>query len=57
MSQHVGGEPLADCLFSTSHAREIEFVAGVREGFEQVERGNGVPAEEIRELIPSWIVK
>ena len=38
-------------------AREIEFVAGVREGFEQIERGEGVPAEKVREMIPSWIVK
>ena len=38
-------------------AREIEFVAGVREGFEQIERGEGVPAEKVRERIPSWVVK
>ena len=37
-------------------AREIEFVAGVREGFEQIERGEGVPAEQVREMVPSWIV-
>ena len=36
-------------------AREIEFVAGVREGFEQMELGEGVPAEEVRQMIPSWI--
>ena len=38
-------------------AREIEFVAGMREGFEQIERGEGVPAEKVRESIPSWVVK
>ena len=38
-------------------AKEIEFVAGVREGFEQLERGEGTPAEEVRKLIPSWIAK
>jgi predicted transcriptional regulator len=38
-------------------AREIEFVAGVREGFEQLERGEGVPAEQVREMIPSWIIR
>jgi len=38
-------------------AREIEFVAGVREGFEQIERGEGIPAEKVREMIPSWIVR
>jgi predicted transcriptional regulator len=38
-------------------AREIEFVAGVREGFEQIERGEGVPAEKVRERILSWVVR
>ncbi len=38
-------------------AREIEFVAGVCEGFDQLERGEGAPAEEVRELIPSWVVR
>jgi predicted transcriptional regulator len=38
-------------------AREIEFIAGVREGFEQMERGEGTPAEEVRRMIPAWIVK
>jgi hypothetical protein len=38
-------------------AREIEFVAGVREGFEQLEREEGVPAEKVRERVPSWIIK
>jgi len=38
-------------------AREIEFIAGVREGFEQLERGEGVPAEKVREMVASWTVK
>ena len=38
-------------------AREIEFVAGVREGFEQMELGEGVPADEVRQMIPSWIAR
>ena len=38
-------------------AREVEFVAGVREGFEQLERGEGVSAEEVKKMIPSWIAK
>jgi predicted transcriptional regulator len=38
-------------------AREVEFVAGVREGFEQLERDEGVPAEEVRKMIPSWTAK
>ena len=38
-------------------AREIEFISGVREGFEQRERGEGKSAEEVRKLIPSWVAK
>ena len=38
-------------------AREIEFIAGVREGFEQTDRGEGVPAEDVRQRIPPWLAK
>jgi len=38
-------------------ARELEFIAGVQEGFEQMERGEGVPADEVRKMVPSWITK
>jgi len=38
-------------------AREIEFVAGLREGFEQIESDHGIPPETVREMIPSWIVR
>ena len=38
-------------------ARDIEFIAGVREGFEQRERGEGIPAEEVKKMVPSWIAK
>ena len=38
-------------------AREIEFVAGVREGFEQMERGEGTPAQDVRNMVASWIVR
>jgi hypothetical protein len=36
-------------------AKEIEFVAGVREGFAQLDRGEGVPLEEVEIQLPSWI--
>ena len=35
-------------------AREIAFIAGVREGFAQLDRGEGSPLEEIETLIPKW---
>ena len=38
-------------------AKEIEFVAGVREGFAQLDRGEGVPLEEVEKQLPSWITK
>jgi predicted transcriptional regulator len=38
-------------------AREIEFVAGVREGFAQLDRGEGVPLAEVEKQLPTWITK
>jgi predicted transcriptional regulator len=38
-------------------AREIEFVAGVREGFAELDRGEGVPLKEVEKQLPSWISK
>ena len=38
-------------------AREIEFVAGVREGFAQLDRGEGTPLEEVAKQLPKWITK
>ena len=38
-------------------AREIEFIAGVREGFEQLDRGEGVAIDEVEKRLPSWAIK
>jgi predicted transcriptional regulator len=38
-------------------AREIEFVAAVREGLAELDRGEGIPIEEIEKELPSWIIK
>jgi predicted transcriptional regulator len=38
-------------------AKEIEFVAGVREGLEQLDRGEGVPIEEVEKMIASWTTR
>jgi hypothetical protein len=35
-------------------AREIEFIAAVREGFESYEREGGVSIEEARARVSSW---
>ncbi len=32
-------------------AKEIEFVAGIREGFEQIDRGEGTEASEVKKIV------
>ena len=38
-------------------AREIEFVAGVRQGLAEIERGERIPIEEIERELPSWVIR
>jgi len=38
-------------------AREIEFVAAVREGLAEIDRGEGVAIEKIERELPSWVIK
>lgn len=38
-------------------AREIEFLAGVREGREQAKRGEGMPVEDARKKVRQWATK
>ncbi len=38
-------------------AREVEFIAGVREGLTQLDRGEGVEIDEVETLIQSWATK
>jgi predicted transcriptional regulator len=38
-------------------AREIEFVAAVRQGLDELDRGEGIPIEEVERELPSWIIK
>jgi predicted transcriptional regulator len=45
---------LPDEATLTDIAQEIEFVAGIRRGAEELDRGEGVPAEEVFKLIPTW---
>jgi len=35
-------------------AREIEFVAGVKEAIAQADRGEGMPIEDVEKLIKQW---
>ena len=38
-------------------AREIEFIAGVREGLDELDRGEGVGVAEVEKMIASWNTK
>jgi predicted transcriptional regulator len=38
-------------------AREIEFIAAVRQGFAELDRGESIPIEEIERELPSWIIR
>jgi hypothetical protein len=38
-------------------AQEIEFVAAVRQGLAELDRGEQIPMEDIERELPSWIIK
>ena len=38
-------------------AQEIEFIAGIRQGLAEIERGERIPIEEIERELPSWVIK
>jgi len=38
-------------------AREIEFVAAVREGLGELDRGERIPLEQIERELPSWVIR
>ena len=38
-------------------AREIEFVAAVRQGIAEHDRGEGIPIEEVESELPTWVIK
>ena len=38
-------------------AREIEFIAGVKEGFEEIQSGQGIPIQDLRNLMQTWIAE
>jgi predicted transcriptional regulator len=38
-------------------AREVEFIAGIREGLAQLDRGVGVEIDEVEKLIDSWTTR
>lgn len=36
-------------------ADEVAFIAGVREGLEQLDRGQGVEIAEVEKMIDAWV--
>ena len=38
-------------------AQEIEFIAGVRQGLAELDRGEQIPIEEVERELPLWIIK
>ena len=38
-------------------AREIEFIAAVRQGLADLDRGEQIPIEEVERELPSWIIR
>jgi len=50
-------ERLPDSVSLHEVAREIEFVAAVRQGLDELERGERIPIEEVERELPSWLIK
>jgi len=38
-------------------ARELEFIAAVRQGLSELNNGDSIPIEEVEKKLPSWIIK
>jgi predicted transcriptional regulator len=38
-------------------ARELEFIAAVRQGLDDLDHGNSGTIEEVEQELPSWIIK
>lgn len=50
-------EKLPDEVSLYEIARRIEFVAAIQEGIDSLDRGEGIPIEEVEKELPSWITK
>ncbi|MDQ1636840.1 MAG: hypothetical protein QOF62_179 [Pyrinomonadaceae bacterium] len=38
-------------------AQQIEFIAAVRKGLEELDRGDRISIEEVEHELPSWIIR
>jgi len=39
------------------NTEDIEFVAAVRQGLTELDRGEGIPIEEVEQQVPEWIIR
>jgi predicted transcriptional regulator len=37
--------------------QQIEFIAAVRQGLDELDRGETIPIEEVERELPSWIIR
>ena len=38
-------------------AQEIEFVAAIQEGLDQIDQGQGIPLEDVEKMLDLWTTK
>jgi predicted transcriptional regulator len=38
-------------------AQQIEFIAAVRQGLSELDRGEQIPIDEVERELPSWIIR
>ena len=38
-------------------AQQIEFIAAVRQGLDELDSGESIPIEEVERELPSWIIR
>jgi len=46
---------LPDDASLTEIAERVDFLAAVQKGFDQLDRGEGIPHEEMKRQIASWL--
>ncbi|HYX13117.1 MAG TPA: hypothetical protein VE944_01865 [Nostoc sp.] len=37
--------------------QKIEFIAAIREGFDQIDQGQGIPIEQVEQIMDTWTTK
>ncbi len=48
---------LPDGVSLEAIAERLEFLAGIRKGLDQIERGETVPHEQVKRELASWLAK